>query len=52
VGDTPWQRFSQDALPDDWHLPEQIVIFLPSGHYVLPHNHFLNFNVQPLTGWL
>jgi hypothetical protein len=30
LGDTPWQRFSQDALSDDWHLPEEIVIFLPS----------------------
>jgi hypothetical protein len=41
-----------EALPDDWHLPEEIVIFLSSGYDVLLHNHFLNFNVQPLTGWL
>ena len=52
VGDTPWQRFPREALPDDWHSPEEIVIFLSSGYYVLLHNHFLNFNVQPLTGGL
>ena len=44
--------FPREALPDDWHLPEEIVIFLSSGYYVLLYNHFLNFNVQPLTGWL